>query len=372
MEEFTENKMIDKIKIEGYKSIKSAELQLRPINILIGSNAAGKSNFISFFKLLNVLYEKQLQNYSLKSGIDNLLYFGRKNTKNIYGKIFFKPHEYEESNNQYLFELGSTADETLFIEKEKSGYFAEWTNDKRDYITVSDFKESWIKNSDTYRNSYLQEYLSSFKVYHFHDTSIQAPLRRPCRIDDNIYFKEDGSNLPAFLYFLKEKHKKSFKRIEKIVKSIVPYFDTFQLRPDRINEDLIKLEWREINYPNNYFNAQNLSDGSLRFIALTILLLQPKLPSTIIIDEPELGLHPVAINKLAGLLKSATNRGSQIIVSTQSVNLLNNFDIEDIITVDKINNESVFRRLNGSELKTWIKTYSLGELWLKNVINGQP
>jgi predicted ATPase len=121
-----------------------------------------------------------------------------------------------------------------------------------------------------------------------------------------------------------------------------------------------------------YFNANHLSDGSLRFIALVTLLMQPKLPKVIIIDEPELGLHPTAINKLSGLIKSAAEKDCQMIVSTQSVTLLNNFEAEDVITVDKEDNQSVFRRLNKEVLSNWINDYSIGELWTKSVIKGQP
>ena len=131
------------------------------------------------------------------------------------------------------------------------------------------------------------------------------------------------------------------------------------------------LEWTEKEHPETYFNANHLSDGSLRFIALVTLLMQPELPKVVIVDEPELGLHPSAINKLSGLIKSAAAKNCQIIVSTQSVTLLNNFDADDIITVDKEDNQSVFRRLDKELLSNWMDDYSIGELWTKSVIKGQ-
>lgn len=195
-------------------------------------------------------------------------------------------------------------------------------------------------------------------------------MRSVANINDNRSLKEDGSNLPAFLYYLQEKHPLNFKRIEKIIQSVVPFFDRFNLSPAILDKGTILLEWTEKEHPQTYFNANHLSYGSLRFIALVTLLMQPQLPKVIIIEEPELGLHPTAINKLSGLIKSAAEKASQVIVSTQSVTLLNNFEAEDIITVDKENNQSVFKRLDKEMLSNWIEDYSIGELWTKNIIRG--
>ncbi|ADF54984.1 MAG: ATPase [Zunongwangia sp.] len=354
--------MLDRIKIEGYKSIRKLELELEPINILIGSNGVGKSNFISFFKLVNNIYEQRLKQYSLKNGADNLLYFGRKNTKNIKGYLNF-------GNNAYSFILEPNNDGGLFIVEENSIYHPAQNNWS---FWNKDVQESGIKDSSSIRDRYLREHLETYKIYHFHDTSPSAPLRSPANINDNRILKEDGGNLPAYLYLLQEKFPKNFKRIEKTIQSVAPFFGSFNLQPDRLDETRIKLVWNEENHEDDYFDASHLSDGSLRFIALTTLLLQPNLPKVIIIDEPELGLHPVAVNKLAGLIKSASQKDCQIIVSTQSVNLLNNFKAEDIITVDKVENQSSFARLDQDGLKEWLDDYSIGELWVKSVIHGQP
>ena len=99
--------------------------------------------------------------------------------------------------------------------------------------------------------------------------------------------------------------------------------------------------------------------------------MQPNLPETIIIDEPELGLHPFALNKLAGLIRSVSTK-TQIIISTQSSYLLENFDVDDIIIVERENKESAFKRLSKEELKDWLDDYSLIELWDMNIIGGKP
>lgn len=213
--------------------------------------------------------------------------------------------------------------------------------------------------------------LSQFKIYHFHDTSIGSPLRSDADVNDNRMLKTDGGNLPAFLYLMQQQHPKTLKRIEMTIRSVMPYFERFDLQPLPFG-DKINLTWNDINAPDKYFSANDLSDGSIRFMALATLLMQPVLPKIIIIDEPELGLHPVAITKLSGLIQSAAARGCQVIISTQSVNLISNFEAEDVITVDRQNGQSVFNRLDSKELKKWLDDYSLGDLWTKSIINGQP
>ena len=368
--------MINHIHISGYKSIKKLTLDLTPINVLIGANGAGKSNLISFFKLLYNIYEQRLENYTLKKGPENLLYFGRKVTKHITGGFCF------EEKDMYLFRLDSTGIGSLFISNERlpiyekvSDYSENEPYNLRDWetnhYTNSNSKESRLKNSNDEIVKKVSDYLASFQVYHFHDTSDTSNLKVPSHINDNIILREDGGNLPSFLYFLQKRYFKHFKRIEQTIKSIAPYFERFELQPDRLNIERINLEWREINHPDTPFNARHLSDGTLRFIALVTLLMQPNLPKVIIIDEPELGLHPFAINMLSGLIKKASSK-SQMIISTQSVDLVSSFDPEDIITVDRIENESVFNRVDGKKLKKWLDDFSLGELWLKNIIKGQP
>jgi len=206
--------------------------------------------------------------------------------------------------------------------------------------------------------------------YHFHDTSSTAGVKKYCSISDNKKLAPDASNLAAFLYLLKQKYHDSFFMIEETVKLIAPYFDRFVLEPDALNEERIRLEWMEVG-SDKMFNANHLSDGTLRMICLTTLLLQPNPPDTIIIDEPELGLHPYAITVLASLMKSfATTK--QLIVSTQSVTLINHFEAQDIIVTDKKDGASVLRRLDADELEAWKDDYSLGEIWEKNIIGGRP
>lgn len=346
--------MLERIIIDGYKSIRKVDMTLRPINILIGSNGVGKTNFISFFRLVNNIYEQRLGNYTMQNRAESLLHYGLKHTKKIEGLLQF-------TENTYSFELQPRDNGSMFLAKEESRY-----NDG--VFLIENQPESHIKDASI--TGYVNN-LAQFKTYHFHDTSIGSPLRSDADVNDNRMLKPDGGNLPAFLFFIQQHYPKTMKRIEMVIRSVMPYFERFDLQPLPFGGK-INLAWNDVNAPDKYFSANDLSDGSIRFMALATLLMQPNLPKVIIIDEPELGLHPVAITKLSGLIKSAAARGCQIIISTQSVNLISDFEAEEVITVDRHSGQSVFSRLDSKELEKWLNDYSLGDLWTKSIINGQP
>ena len=367
---FKRSVMIEQVEIKNYKSIKKLVLPLNKLNVLIGSNGAGKSNFISFFELTKAIYEQRFGSYTLsKGGIDNLLYQGRKVSSFIEGLLDF------DNNNAFFYEIKPAQSNKGYIEKtgdcfnnqHKPGKnYAEWNQTLWD----SAVEESSLMQNPRWKAGYLKKYLSSFVVYHFHDTSATSPMRGDCNINDNAFLRDNGSNLAAYLYFLMQNDKKAFRLIEGVVRSIAPYFKCFKLRPDANDGKRIRLEWEERD-SDMYLDGYSFSDGTLRFIALATLLLQSKVPEVIIVDEPELGLHPAAINKLAELVKAASVK-SQIILSTQSTNLVNCFEIDDIIVVDRDENQSVFRHLSKEELEIWLNDYnmSISDLWEKNMIGG--
>lgn len=366
--------MITYIEIKGYKSIKNMQLKLEPINILIGSNGVGKSNFISFFKLLRAILKQQLQRFVIDEKSDNLLYFGRKNTEYLDGKLIFSDDGYY--NNAYNFRLAQTREGGMFIDYEGSGFNVNIDDDSHNYFYNYSIDESKYPKSSRDRNVILTNYIANIQLFHFHDTSPTSWLRKGCSVEDNREIKGDGRNLPAFLYLLKTQNPIIYKRILKVVKSVAPFIFDFILEPSisKGKEDEIELRWIEISDLESNFSAYQFSDGTLRFIALATVLLQPKPPSVIIIDEPELGLHPLAISKLAGMIQVASIK-SQVIISTQSINLVDCFSPNDIITVDRDTEEkqSVFQRLDTENLNLWLKKHSLGELWRRNIINSaQP
>jgi len=353
---------LDKIVIQGYKSIKELDLNLTHLNVLIGSNGAGKSNFISFFNLLNNVIENNLEAYSSKSGANAFFYFGIKNTPEIFADLFF-------DRNRYTLKFGSTDDDKLFFMNESAMYKTDYGNWYKDFNTSGNQQTTLLENRGSVTR-YVRESLKSWIVYHFHDTSSNALVKKTCQINDNSELRHDASNLAAFLYLLKEKFTDNYSSIVKTIQMVAPYFEDFILRPNPLNEETIRLEWKEKG-SSEYFNANQLSDGTIRFICLATVLLQPSLPDTIIIDEPELGLHPYAITILGNLIRKIPTY-KQVIISTQSVPLINEFSADDIITVDREENASVFRRHTNEEIKEWLEDYTLSELWEKNLLGGRP
>lgn len=350
---------MDKIEIKGYKSFKELKLDLLPINILIGANGSGKSNFLSFFEFLNRLYEQKLTEYvALNGGMDKYFFQGSKTTDAIEATICFK-------NISYSFEL-KEGDNRFVFSKEKLGYHSS-------YSDIASFSnEACIKSySGLSRGGYIQKYLSEIKKYHFHDTGKSSPFTKESHIvNDAYYLYEKGENLAAFLYAVRENSPITYKRIVRVVQSIAPYFSDFYFNVSAA--DTVRLQWTD-KFSSTVYGPTDLSDGTVRFIALTTLFLQPVPPKVIIIDEPELGLHPLAIQKLAGLIKSVASRGTQVIIATQSADLITNFNAEDVITVNQTEGASVMKRLEAEHLEAWLEDYTLGDLWKQNILKGgQP
>ena len=327
---------LDYITIEGFKSIASIEqLALRPINILIGANGSGKSNFLEAFSLLKSVREGKLEDYVIgANGAREILHFGPRTTPQIRFEIGF-------GGDQFAFTLKPGPDDKLLYD---SKYF----------------------NFGKYVG------LGKWEVFHLNDTSQNSPLRSTAKVHDNRFLRPDGSNLSAFLYSLREKEVESYQLIQSTVRRVAPFLEDFNLEPLRLNKETIKLEWRH-KRSDHYFGASALSDGTLCFIFLATLFLQPKelRPSIILVDEPELGLHPAAITMLASLIKLAAME-TQVIVSTQSSLLLDHFSPEDVLVADSVNGGTQLNRLDTPSLSAWLEDYSLGQLWEKNEFGGRP
>ena len=355
------------ISIKGFKSISHIEnLPLGPINVLIGPNGSGKSNFIGVFPFLNAIHSEHLQQYVIRTGgADKVLHYGSKVTEELTIQISF-----DEKNYEYEIRLKAADSDTLYIDSEftQSEHLGYQALKSFDIISIEKvdpiFPES-VEND-------IKNHLDSWRLYHFHDTSSGSSMKKTADLNDNRFFRPDGANLAPFLYYLREKHESSYSLIRRTVQRVAPFFDDFVLAPQRLNEDKIRLEWQHKG-TDAYFDAASLSDGSLRFIALATLLLQPESlrPSVILLDEPELGLHPYAITMLASLLKQAAAQ-TQIILATQSPFLLDHFEPEDVLVADRINGQTQLTRLDTPSLETWLQDYSLGQLWEKNEIGGRP
>ncbi|HQK24331.1 MAG TPA: AAA family ATPase [Synergistaceae bacterium] len=354
---------LSRMVLRGFKSLRQCDLPLGAMNVIIGPNGAGKSNFLGFFRLMQEMLDGRLQtSVSRQGGPDALLSFGRKKTEHLEAELSF-------GHCGYRLSLEPTRDNRMMFAHE-----ALWENTSGERDLGQGHFETKVEELQDEREIFRDTVaaMKSWRLYHFHDTSDGALVKQQHGINDNARLRPDARNLAAFLYLLQRQHPAHFQRIEKTVRLVAPFFGGFSLRPLPENGEQIELEWTEAG-EDVPFKAHHLSDGTLRFICLATVLLQPEAlkPETILIDEPELGLHPFAVRLLGGMMRSASKE-RQVIVSTQSADLLNEFGADEVIVADRTAGGSQLHRLDGGALAAWLAEYSLGELWQKNLLGGRP
>jgi predicted ATPase len=364
------NNFLDKLTVKGFKSIKDlTDFELTHLNVIIGGNGAGKSNLISFFRMLRALVDGNLNRYIKDNGgAGDLLFNGRKHTKKMEFETRFGSHGYR-------FNLSPTPKNTCSLEDE-ARYFKHGTTGWWELGDSEDGKSRMVDEvlKDKTQAKYskpVYDAISSWQIYHFHDTSSTAAMRHYEIVQDNKALRTDAANIGPFLLKLKKKQIKAYTDILNAVRMVTPFFDEFLLEPRETGaKQEVNLSWTQkgSDYP---MQPYQFSDGTIRFICLATALLQPDPPSTIIIDEPELGLHPAAISILGELIEVAAQH-TQVIVATQSPSLIDQFAIKDIVVVNREDGASTFKRLKEKDFSVWLEDYSVGELWTKNVIAGGP
>ncbi|MBI1785347.1 AAA family ATPase [Candidatus Sumerlaeota bacterium] len=365
---------IKKLALEGFKTIQKLDFDPKSLNVLIGPNGSGKSNFISFFHLLSWMMSgdprQGLQTYvAQQGGAHAILHDGPEKTRNITAELSL---EWDPGINSYGFNLSWAAPDTVIFTDEKYLYLPRGsTSDPRWTLLGVGQREALLTSQEQVLGrtpQVIRDLLRSIIVYQFHNTSFTSRFRQPSLITDS-YLKFDGANLASFLYRINQFKRKEYERIVDTLRLILPFFSDFEFRPAN---GMVLLQWRERN-SDLIFDAHQASDGMLRTMALVALLGQPEgdLPDVMILDEPELGLHPYAITIIAGMIKASALH-SQIILATQSPQLVDEFDPEDIVVVERKERASTFRRLSEEELRDWLGDYALSELWEKNVIGGRP
>ena len=365
---------LDTITLKGFKTIQSLEsFEPRSLTALIGPNGAGKSNFISFFRMMSwaLADPDNLQLYvSQRGGASTLLHDGSTKTREIETELTIQT---DVGENQYAFRLVWAAGDAFIFADERYRF------SRAGYSSVADWRETGAghrapqllanaDNGDTTARV-IRDILRKIIVYQFHNTSDTARMRSKWHRDDNRWLKEDAANIAPVLLRLRESDSRYYQRIIDTIRLILPFFSDFDLEP---HYESLLLNWRERN-SDQVFSVSQASDGMLRVVALVTLLLQPEkdLPDVLILDEPELGLHPYAINVVGGLIRAVSTR-IQVIVATQSMPLIDCFEPTDIVVVEREGRSSTFRQLDAEALGGWLEDYSLSELWEKNVIGGRP
>ena len=370
--------VLERLSIRGFKSIRKLEsFELRGVNVLIGANGAGKSNFLDVFRLLSQLARGRFQVFAKQAGgPDALLFGGPRRTPSLEVELVF-----DRGHCRYRFSAEAAGDE-LVIGEERLSRDGPQKASLADTGTrsVVDGFATWSGGHGEARladldagpfAAYALPVIKDWRVYHFHDTTDMARLRCPQAVRDNLRLKSDGSNLAPFLRFLREHHPRRHRDVVETVRIAAPFFGDFVYRKE-VGER-VELEWYHRDDHDAPLGPLQISDGVLRFTCLATLLLQPPelQPDPIIIVEPELGLHPIALTLLAEMVRGAS-QARRVIVSTQSADLVSEFEPEEVVVVNRRSGESVFERLDSDQLSDWLGDYSLGDLWKANVVSGGP
>lgn len=376
------NIVLRNIRAQNFKTFRELDLPVGNINLVIGANGAGKSNLLQIFHLLNTAARQQLQRFIAQSGgptpwlsrdaqdnprINLEFHFEDRASRIISYHLTLAPIHPKSKFGDATLAIVSEQYQCNSTSQGQPQRFAKAAHTPHDEAALP----NWAKSGDEVAQRLLQVAQSSH-IYHFHDTSGLARIRHPSSLNDNHFLRPDGSNLAAYLYQLRESFPAHYHNIIESTKIIMPSFGDFVLRPPPKQPDHIRLEWREQN-SDMVFGAHALSDGVLRFICLATLFLQPPetMPPIIIVDEPELGLHPVAITVLAELIRAAA-ADTRIFLATQSALLLDRFNADEVIVVNRMGNQSHAHRLNANALAPWLEEHPLSQLWEMNVIGGTP
>lgn len=367
------NAQLTRVHVAGFRSLRDVSLDLTPVTVLIGPNGAGKSNLLWALEMVRMLAFEALQLFvGERGGATYLMHYGPQKTAAIDLQLEFAT---ERGENAYSARLGYGANESLIFLWERAGFRRSgeqtwrWTElgagHQESKLRAGAEKDATVKT--------VRWLLRKLNFYHFHDTSRRSPLRTRDFADaDGNYLRSDGSNLATFLDGLRVSEDKadqaSWRVIQGTFRRIAPF--VAEIRPTRDRQGT-SLQW--VDDKGATFGPAHLSDGSLRALALLAALGQPEseMPLVSCIDEPELGLHPAALEILCGMMSSvAANR--QIIVSTQSPSVLDHFEPGQVVVAEREDGATKLRRLNVADLESWLDEYTLSELYDKNVLGGRP
>lgn len=371
---------ITRVSIEGFRSLQKIEnLELPQLTVLIGSNGAGKSNFIRFFEMLSwMLKSQKLQMFiETHGGGDDQFFLGARKTPRLNAEIRI---ETQKGCNDYRFGLIhlSASDSVLLVDEayrfsdktikgEAPWHSLDGGNKEAQLVIAS---QTATRPAAKATAKAVVHLLRQCSTYQFHDTSVNAAIRNKWDVTDNSRLRSDGGNLSAVLLELHENDLPRYKQIVRQIQRVLPTFEDFVLEPVA---GKIDLRWKG-KYSDKTFGSHLTSDGSLRLFCLLTLLSLPgnRLPDVLFFDEPELGLHPHAITLVAEMLKRVA-QARQVFVATQSPYMVDCFDLENIIVADLKDGATSLRNLPRDQYQEWLDDdYLVSEIWLKSPVGSMP
>jgi predicted ATPase len=369
---------LHRIRIAGFRSLRDVSLELSPITVVIGPNGSGKSNLLSALRMISLIRTESLRRFTgEQGGASALLHYGANTTPELALALTFVSGE---EKSIYTARLGYAAGDSFIFLEETAVHGRLLVVDHAALgagHVESRLTES-ARNTPQVATKLANDLLEGMGFFHFHDTSSTSPLRQNSRRADSRTLHSDGANLASFLYALKtnehEDSRPSWNLINGLVRRVAPFIKELVpdlVSPHRPDQSAVRLYWKDER--DHLFDVSDLSDGTLRAIALFTALGQPTAsrPQFITIDEPELGLHPAAVGIFAALVRSVSQH-CQILLATQSPALLDEFEPEDVVVTERSHGETTFRRLDSEHLAAWLDDYSLSDLYDKNVLGGRP
>ena len=371
--------MLKSIRLVNFYSFRDTTIELnRGVNVLVGINGSGKSNFFKVFELLQEAFNgRGLRRYILETGgINEILYQGERENDEITIELeLSEPYIHLENLvnlHSFSFFYRLTIKEN---QKEYSLIEKAWFGDTDVFLSQNGSQEPLIKQrffqneiDDNLEFGGLREFLNPnyLKLYMQFDTRVEAKIRKPNLSIPEKTLSSNGSNLTQVLNTIKINNKKTYRKIIAALKNVNPHFKDFDFRPFGTNFEML-LEEEGLN---RSIHLSKVSDGTLRYLCLIAILLNVDGGEFIVIDEPETGLHPDMLYNLAEAIKEAGETAT-VVISTHSTQLLNYFDLQTVRVFEKDadNSTQVYAYTEG-DFKGWYDTFQVGTMWRQGDIGG--
>ncbi|MBO3457475.1 AAA family ATPase [Aetokthonos hydrillicola Thurmond2011] len=384
---------IRRLRLENFLSYGSEgeEIELRPLNILIGSNASGKSNLIEAIALLKATPTDLPAFIRQAGGISEFLWKGQHSNTVAEIQAIVDYPRIQTLSYQISLSMAGQKLELIdeFVENEQpfpgedDVYFyyryqrgrpvlnvkldgvVKQRELRREDMIPDQSVLSQRKDPDLYPElSYLATQFSNISLYRIWNIGRDSEPRNPQKTDLPEHpLLENGSNLGLFLNNLQYQLGN-----RQIIEKLKKFYDAAEELSIKIYGGTVQIFIREENLAQP-IPATRLSDGTLRYLFLMALLLDPTPPPLICIEEPEIGLHPDILPTIAEMLIEASQR-TQLIVTTHSDALVSSLPPEAVLVFERDEQGSHLRRLDPEKLKDWLENYTLGDLWRMGEIGG--
>jgi predicted ATPase len=368
-----------RLKIQSFRVLGNVDVELRPLNVIIGANGSGKTSVLDTLSFLAVSANRGLIDLvSQMGGFNGLLTYGASHlaiTVDAEDALSYSV-VLVPSSGVYAIEseaLIAAATEPHVHLIQSRGGETRYRRDSGGLVTIS---SNWRPNesalgqapTDIGSVETFRQRLTAQTYYRVFSAGPKAIVRQPQQLQPGLLPGKEGESLASCLYNMRESHPERFEAVEDTLRTAFPYFDRLQW--PTVAAGLVVLEWWDKRWQKPFYPSQ-LSEGTLRFLWLVALLQSPQLPMVTLIDEPEVSLHPELLSLLADLLREASTR-SQIVVATQSDRLVRFLKPEEVLVADSgENGVATLRWAETFDIDKWLQDFTLDEVWTMGRLTNQ-